>query len=273
MATATGSKVGIDRRAALLIAATAIPVLIVILFVDPFPQSADYYDFADKRRLLGIPNFWNVASNAPFLVFGIAGISLIIGKRDVAILRGLKTAYLVLFSGIALTAFGSGWFHLDPGNDTLYWDRLPMTIAFMPLFAVILGEHVSENLARRLVWPLLIAGIGSVLYWKHTESLGAGDLRLYGLVQFLPMLLIPVILVNYRSVFDSTRFFWVAIGLYALAKVLEHLDGEIYAAGGIISGHSLKHIAASLVPLVLINGIRVRQPRGATPQPDNQTTS
>jgi hypothetical protein len=148
-----------------------------------------------------------------------------------------------------------------------------MTIAFMPLFTVIIGEHVSERLASLLLWPLLLTGIFSVLWWDHTESIGAGDLRLYGLVQFLPMLLIPAILLMYRSAFDSIRFFWVAIGLYALAKIFEQLDEVIFSVGGTISGHSIKHIVASLVPLVLINGIRQRRYRDAESPPASQITS
>ena len=253
--------------------ASAIPVIAVFLFVEPYPQSAGYHDFADTRMILGIPNFWNVVSNAPFLVFGIAGLRLVLTGSQVSIFHSSRTAYIILFIGITLTAFGSGWFHLDPRNDTLYWDRLPMTIAFMPLFTIIIGEHVSEKLASRLLWPLLLTGIFSVLWWDYSESIGAGDLRLYGLVQFLPMLLIPAILLLYQSAFNTIRFFWIAIGLYALAKVLEQLDEVVFSVGGVISGHSLKHIAASIVPLVLIYGIRQRRYRCPDSPPASHTTS
>jgi len=262
-----------DRRVVALLSISIIPVIAIFLFVDPYPQPAGYHDLADARSMLGIPNFWNVASNALFLVFGLAGLRLVLTSGELAILPSSKVAYVILFIGITLTALGSGWFHLAPRNDTLYWDRLPMTIAFMPLFTVIIGEHVSERLASLLLWPLLLTGIFSVLWWDHTESIGAGDLRLYGLVQFLPMLLIPAILLMYRSAFDSIRFFWVAIGLYALAKIFEQLDEVIFSVGGTISGHSIKHVVASLVPLVLINGIRQRRYRNAESPPASQITS
>jgi hypothetical protein len=270
--TAT-ARTNLDRKALVLLAASVIPVIVVFSFVARYPQPAEYHEFADARELFGVPNFWNVASNLPFLFFGVAGLRLILGKHDLGILPGLRTAYLVLFAGIMLTAFGSGWFHLSPGNDTLYWDRLPMTIAFMPLFTIIIGEHVSERLASFLLWPLLLTGIFSVLWWDYTESIAAGDLRLYGLVQFLPMFLIPAILILYRPVFDSTGFYWVAIGLYILAKVFEQMDDVIFDMGGAISGHSIKHIAASLVPLVLINGFRNRRYRDSAEPPESQTTS
>jgi len=255
----TPNKINLDGRAKWLIAATAVPIVATFVLVDPIPQPVSYHDFADDRTLLGIANFWNVISNVLFLVFGLIGLRQVFANDDLALIPRLKMAYGVLFAGIAITALGSGWFHLDPNNDSLFWDRLPMTIAFMPLFTIILGENVSEKLAARLLWPLLLLGCGSVFYWAYTESLGAGDLRPYALVQFLPLILIPTMLLSYRSVFDSTRFYWVAIGLYILAKIFEHFDQVIFDFGEIISGHSLKHIAASLVALILINGIKARK--------------
>lgn len=246
------------HREQALLAATIIPVAVVFVLFDPYPQPAQYFDFADGRMLFGVPNFWNVGSNALFLVFGLAGLRFVFDEH-LSILPGMRPAYLALFTGISVTAFGSGWFHLEPNNDTLFWDRLPMTIAFMSLFAIVIGEHIAVPLGRRLLWPLLIIGAASVLYWQYTESQGAGDLRLYGLVQFLPMLLIPAILVMYRSLFNTVSFLWAAIGLYVIAKLFEFLDGPIFTSSELLSGHSLKHIIASLVPLALIVGLRKRQ--------------
>ena len=258
-----GSRADSIRGRALL-AVSLFAVVVVFLFVDPYPQPQSYHAFADNRILFGIPNFWNVATNAIFLIPGIAGLWIIgSGDRNV-ILTGLYPAYHILFIGVLLTAFGSAWFHLAPDNDTLFWDRLPMTIAFMSLTAIIVGEHVSESLGGKLLWPLLVIGAASVLYWDFSESREAGDLRLYGLVQFLPLLLIPAILLMYRSVFDRTGFVWVVFLLYALAKIFELLDAALYNVGGVISGHSIKHVCAALGPMVLIYGGMKRRPR----QPD-----
>ena len=137
-----------------------------------------------------------------------------------------------------------------------------MTVGFMSLVAIIIGEHVSESLGQRLLWPLLFIGAVSIFYWDYSESQGAGDLRLYGLVQFLPLLLMPALLLMYRSAFDRIGFIWLLILLYAVAKVFEQLDGTVYDFGELISGHSIKHVIAALGPLVLIYGIdkrRIRQ--------------
>lgn len=237
-----------------LLAFVVFAIVAVFAFVEPFPQPQGYHQFADARTLLGIPNFWNVVSNALFLVPGIAGLWILGSGNHPGILPALNPAYHILFAGVLLTAFGSAWFHLEPNNDTLFWDRLPMTIAFMSLVAIIVGEHISEALGRRLLWPLLLIGAVSVIYWDYSEATNAGDLRLYGLVQFLPMLLIPVILLGYESVFDRTRFIWILFLLYVLAKVFEQLDAVLYDTGGIISGHSIKHVCAALGPIVLLYG-------------------
>ncbi len=170
----------------------------------------------------------------------------------------LRLAYVVFFVGILTTAFGSGYYHLAPGNETLIWDRLPMTIGFAGMFTIIIGEFVSVRVARRLLLPLLIIGASSVAYWAITEASGSGDLRPYAVVQFLPMLLIPLILVSYDSRFDSKKYFWLMIGFYLIAKVLEQLDAGIYDLGYWISGHSLKHLMASLTPAIMLYALAVR---------------
>lgn len=262
MSPATTATRSFDRfRGRVLIATTIFAIIAIFIFVDPYPQPQEYYDLADGRTLLGIPNFWNVVTNFVFLVPGIAGLWMLRGQKHPGIAPGLFPAYHVLFVGVLLTAFGSSWFHLAPDNNTLFWDRLPMTIAFMSLVSIIVGEHISERLGRKMLWPLLLIGAASVLYWDYSESRNAGDLRLYGLVQFLPMLLIPAILLMYESIFDQTRFIWIVFLLYALAKVFEQLDVALYEMGGIISGHSIKHVCAALGPLVLIYGGRRRRLR------------
>jgi len=248
-------------RGRALLAVSLFAVIAVFVFVDPYPQPQAYHAFADTRTLFGVANFWNVATNAAFLAPGTAGLWTLRSGDHPGIVPGLFPAYHILFAGVLLTAFGSGWFHLAPDNDTLFWDRLPMTIAFMSLVAIIVGEHVSESLGRRLLWPLLAIGAVSVIYWDYSESQQAGDLRLYGLVQFLPMLLIPAILLMYSSVFDQTRFIWLVFLLYALAKLFEQLDATLFGFGEIISGHSIKHLCAALGPIVLIYGGAQRQLR------------
>jgi len=246
-------------RATGLIVGSVIAIAAVFLFTEAVPQDPAYHNFSDTRTLLGIDNFWNVASNLPFLLVGATGLFYVHRHMDAACVPGLEAAYRVFFIGIFLTAFGSGYYHLVPGNDSLVWDRLPMTIGFAGLFSIIVGEFVSIRVARLLLLPLLVVGISSVEYWAWTEARGAGDLRLYAIVQFLPMLLIPVILLSYRPVTGTTRYFWWMFVFYFIAKILEQLDVAIFGIGNIISGHSLKHVAAALTPAVFLYALSLRR--------------
>jgi hypothetical protein len=222
----------------------------LFLFVAPIPQDPAYHLFADDRTLLAIPNAWNVLSNLPFLLVGGWGLATLGRTRIPA--HSLKPAYQVFYAGVLLTALGSAYYHLAPSNDSLIYDRLTMTVGFAGLFAVIVGEFVSARIGRGVLWMMLVAGPGSVFYWAWTESQGAGDLRPYAIVQFLPMLLIPLIIAMYRSAHLRAIYAWTMILCYVLAKVAELFDAEIMAATSIVSGHAIKHIIAALTPAVLL---------------------
>jgi hypothetical protein len=207
----------------------------------PVAQDPTYHDFADQRRLLGLPNFWNVATNLPFLFAGVWG--LLVAKRIDA---DLVRPAIVFAAGVILVAFGSAWYHLMPDNASLVWDRLPMTISFMAFFSFALTMVYGAKTGRIWLLPLLACGVASIIYWDITEAAGQGDLRWYGLVQFLPAVLIVLFVCLYPQFFQARRYLWLAIGAYALAKLLEWQDGAIWDAGNLLSGHSLKHLAAAL---------------------------
>ena len=140
-----------------------------------------------------------------------------------------------------------------------------MTIAFMGMLGVLIGEYFDDDIARRLIAPLLLAGVASVAWWAWTESRGAGDLRAYAVVVILPMLLIPALLIWKGRGHDMTSPLWVLVAAYAVAKVFEHFDGEIYAVGQLISGHSLKHLAAAIAPALMLHVLRKREQSAAAP--------
>ena len=233
--------------------------IVLVFFIPPIPQDPSYHDFVDQRMLHGIPNFWNVASNLPFVIAGLLGLLMLSGKKPpTGGLPELKWAYIVFFAGVLLTGFGSAYYHLNPTNDSLLWDRLPMTLAFMAFFSIIVGEYLSPRSARVLLWPLLLVGVLSIVYWHITERAGNGDLRPYGLVQFLPMVLIPMILLMFRSRLNGSVFLWAMIAAYALSKIAEYYDAEIYALIGTLSGHSIKHVLAAVGTLFVYLALRRR---------------
>jgi hypothetical protein len=134
-----------------------------------------------------------------------------------------------------------------------------MTIGFAGLVTIIVAEFVSARAARMLLLPLLIVGFASVEYWAWTESRGVGDLRPYAIVQFLPMLMIPVILLTHKPVIGEARYFWWMLAFYVLAKLLEFFDADVFAFGDLISGHSLKHVAAAMTPTVFLYALISRR--------------
>jgi hypothetical protein len=207
------------------------------------PES--YHHFADGRSWLGIPRFGDVVSNLPFAVIGVWGLVFLSGNagRRAFVDSRERNAYGWLFFGLLLTAFGSGFYHLAPDNARLVWDRLPMTIVFMALVAAMLGERISVSLELWLLPFLLLLGLGSVFQWYWSELRGTGDLRIYAGVQVYAMLVLLVALWLPPRYTRSSDLALVA-GFYVLAKVLETEDRAIFSLGHVVSGHTLKHLAA-----------------------------
>jgi hypothetical protein len=152
---------------------------------------------------------------------------------------------------------GSGYYHYQPNDDSLVWDRLPMTLAFMGLFAALMSEHLGAQYERPVLIPALIIGVASVFWWRYTD-----DLRVYIWVQLAPLLAIPFVLAMFAGRYTHRLYLLYGLGFYALAKVVEYYDRETYALTSLfVSGHSLKHLLAATAPLFLYLMLRRRGPR------------
>ncbi len=242
-----------------LIIITLIISVCLVFNLPPIAQDTGYHAFSDQRTRLNISNFYNVLSNLPFLIAGLYGLYSLLVSRKIYATNEFKLAYIILFSAVALVSAGSGYYHLAPDNQTLVWDRIPIAVGFMALLSIVISEFISLNIARWLLLPLIATGILSVYYWQSGESIGEGDLRLYVLVQYLSVLLTVIILFSFKSRYTGSTGYWWVLASYALAKLLEHADEEIHILTGIISGHSLKHIAAAAGIYILILYYRNRQ--------------
>jgi hypothetical protein len=229
-----------------------------LLLLPQIPQDQAYHQFADQRALLGIPNFWNVVSNFPFIAVGAVGLWQF--RRDPAI--------IVLFLGIFLTGFGSAYYHWNPNDRTLFWDRLPMAITFMAILAGAVEDRLNAKAGAFLLWPLLALGVFSLLLWRWT-----GDLRLYGWVQFFPVIALVLLFLLFPSKYAGTSYWILAAALYALAKVFEFYDHGFYSLGSILSGHTLKHLAAASACYVILRYFQTFRPikfsRGIARSPDS----
>ncbi len=219
-------------------------VLVAVFFIEPVAQDTGYHQFADGDTKMGIPNAWNVLSNIPFVLIGIFGLIVSEKRLPKKSLASHRMPVLMFFIGLILTGLGSAYYHLSPTNETLLWDRLPMTISFMAFFSFILARHLDQRLGIRALWPLLLIGVSSVFYWSYTETIGFGDLRFYAVVQFLPIILIPLLLLLFPVSDYQQKYIWLILVLYMTAKLMENFDADIYYIVG-ISGHAMKHIIAA----------------------------
>jgi len=217
----------------------------------PLGQDQNYHELADRRSFLGIPNFADVASNLGFLIAGLAGLTICLTRP----LGRLRAAWIVTFTGITLLAAASAYYHLDPNDQTLVWDRMTLTIGFMGLFIGILGEYISERFRSMLV-PAVVIGAYSVLHWRWFD-----DLRLYYCVQLIPLLMIPLVMALFRPRYTHQWLLLVGAGWYALAKLAELWDKFVFAATGeLVSGHTLKHIFAAAGCLSILLTLYKRKP-------------
>jgi hypothetical protein len=218
-----------------------------------------FRSLVDDRRLLGIPNFWNVVSNVPLLLVGAWGARLLSRPLVAFAEPAEKQAYRVCFLAVALSGVGSIYYHLAPDADRLMWDRLPIALGFMALLSAAIAERVSVRAGVRALLPLLFAGAASVLYWRWSLLRGPENILPYAVVQYGAIAAI-VVLSFLRSRYSRGADFLVVLGIYAAAKAAEMLDAWIYAWGQYISGHSLKHVLAAVAVWWLVRMLRRRHP-------------
>jgi hypothetical protein len=231
-----------------LIGGVTLAAGIAVFLLPPIPQDPRYHGFADQRACFGIPHCLNVVSNIPFFIFGAMGLSFLrAGEAKHAFATSREgLPYAVFFTGALLIGLGSSYYHLAPDDARLVWDRLPMTVSLMAIFAAILVERVSIRAGLYLLGPLLLAGLGSVVYWRWSALHGVENLAPYGAVQFTPLLSIPLILLLFPPRYTHGGGFLGAIAWYAAAKLAEALDHPIFALGHVVGGHALKHLFAAM---------------------------
>lgn len=238
------------RHLSLLVAVLGFAAL--ILSFPPQPQPQWYHEFADQRSLLGIPHFFNVISNLAFLVVGGWGLWQLRLVQGRFAYRYEYRLWQCFFIAVVLICLGSGYYHLAPSDDTLLWDRLAIALAFGLLLSIALEEHLPTRMALSAGAILILYALFSVLYWWWSEQQGNGDLRLYLLLQTLTLSLLPLIYLLYHGRYDHHRYIPLSVAVYFLAVLSEWLDEEIYQLGGLVSGHTLKHLLVALSVVVLI---------------------
>jgi hypothetical protein len=215
------------------------------LLIPAMPQPVAYHDFADHRDVFGIHNFLDVASNVGFLIVGVIGVVVASGRRARFEFAIERWPYVIFFVGVTLTAAGSAYYHLTPDNETLFWDRLPMTIAFMALVCSQIVDRISIRLGLTLLIPMLMLGAASVIYWRITERAGVGNVVPYGVLQGYSVVILLLLAVLKPSRYTRGKILYWVFAWYVLSKILETYDANVFEWTHLVSGHTLKHVAAA----------------------------
>jgi hypothetical protein len=229
--------------------------IIMALFYGPISQPQEYHDFADDREILGVPNALDVMSNLAIIYPGVVGLAFIHESRNrTQVSEDEISIQITLFSGMILTFAGSVWFHLDPTDSTMLWDRLGMSVVIGSCISLLIHDMWDRNLAAKIHLPIIIASIVSVLWWPVFD-----DLRVYFIVKHHPFILFPIFLLCGRRIYDKVSGYYWGLSMFLLATIFEFADQQIFEITGIISGHTLKHIAAGIGLWFLMVMIRDRE--------------
>jgi hypothetical protein len=94
--------------------------------------------------------------------------------------------------------------------------------------------------------PMLLIGIGTVVYWIVTERQGRGNVMPYVVLQAYVVIVLLKLTAMHPSRYTHGNAIYAVFAGYLLAKVFEHYDRQIFELTGVVSGHSLKHVVAGL---------------------------
>ncbi|BBO09506.1 hypothetical protein [Bradyrhizobium sp. TM102] len=227
----------------------ALSVLTLSALLAPALPAAAWHvpHFVDSRTWLGVPNAGDVLSNLAFLAMGVWGSERLRARHDAPV--GASW----LFVGLILTCLGSGFYHLDPDMpQRLVADRLGMAVAFAGFLGIAASERISVRAGEAVLVLMMMAGL--LAAWVARENLTP-----WVVVQFGGMALaVGLALTRPRPGALGVPLGGV-IFFYVLAKLFELGDALIFeATGHVVSGHTLKHLAAALAAWPVISTLRNR---------------
>lgn len=234
-------------------------VLATYVIVPAIGQDQSYHQFADQRHILCLPHAWNVLSNLPIFFIGVIGIWCVASQK---LSSDLLSYLMTFFVTVMLTGFGSAWYHYQPSNESLFYDRLPLSLALAALYVYWLGRWQSRQLLHLFV-PILLISALTVLWWRYTESRGVGDLRAYGLVQFGALLSAPIIVETSHHRLAARQAVYPVLLMYVVAKLCETFDAQILQLGNMVSGHALKHIFVAVAAAVVLYDVVITARKGS----------
>lgn len=219
----------------------------------PTADRPEYYAFADVRPLLGLNNFMDVTTNGAFLLVGAIGWMRV--RHSGQWPRSLSAFGLTVAAATFVTGLGSAWFHLDPSPISIFWDRIPMAVAFSALIGLVIADRWDKKIGMNCMLGLTAISVCSLIAWR----LGWGDLRPYYLLQYAGLPFIIGLAVARPKGEVANVAILTGLGLYVVAKVFESADRSVFETTGLVSGHSMKHLVAAVAVLRLY-WPRLREP-------------
>ena len=243
-------------EAALLAAVLAL--LALALWGPVLHDHPHQHGFADQRTLWGIPCALDVLSNLPFALAGAWGLMLL-GRVRPGVLDAATRATAGLFcAGLLLTAAASSWYHWQPDNAGLLWDRLGMAVAFAGMLGLAAAQRVSPRAGSATALVALAAGPLAVLWWAHTSNLLP-----WAVVQLGGMLLVLALACLPQRAGALALRLGPVIAWYGAAKLLELGDHAVFeVTGQWVAGHSLKHLAAAAAAWPVLRALHSVTGRG-----------
>jgi len=228
-------------------------LILLAIFLPSIEQNQNYHNFADQRTLFGVRNAFDTLSNLAFIIVGILGLVNFYNNRYIKISNSFSVLLNLFFIAIILTGLGSSYYHQNPNDFTLVFDRLAMSLVFAVVLAMLAYLKISPRFGLHTLAELLILAPLTVLIWNYN-----GNLTPYAVLQFGGIILVVLTLILTKASKPSPCFTSLII-LYGVAKLAEFYDEKIFILSqNLISGHTLKHLIAALAVIIFVSPLKVR---------------
>ena len=157
--------------------------------------------------------------------------------------------------GLICTAMGSAWYHRNPTDSTLFWDRLPMTLVFAGVLRTAIAQRAGNDVGRRAIAFLVRGGQSPASSTGSPPPISRCTSRFSSGALADP----AAVLASTNNDDDSVRWAWVRrmVSAGEAAEFADHADME--CDPGLIAGHTPKHLLAAAAGAAVLWPLRVRR--------------
>ena len=172
-----------------------------------------------------------------FSSWALPAWSVTLGRRATFQFGIERRPYVVLFVAVLFTAAGSAYYHAAPDNEALFFDRLPITIAFMALVASQIVDRIGVERGSRHCCRCSCSA-------QHPSCTGA---QANEPAQAMSPYVVrgvfdrhTAVLASILSRYTCGKYVYWVLAWYVLGKCLETFDAEVLEWSRIVSGHTLE---------------------------------